>query len=113
MIRRAISVVVIASALAGCSTALGLSAEQVLSDTAMTTAIKTRLAKEEGFETLSDIGVSTTDDMVTLSGTVDSEADKQRIAEIARRIAGDNKLQDQLRVVGSPAAAPRPAAQKE
>jgi osmotically-inducible protein OsmY len=113
MTRRIISVAAIAVALAGCSTALGMSAEQVLSDAAMTTAIKTRIAKDESLGTLTDISVSTTDDMVALSGTVADEAERQRIAEIARQIAGDNKLVDALRVAGSPSAAPRgPASQK-
>jgi len=30
--------------------------------------------------------------MVTLTGTVADETERQRIAEIARQIAGDNKL---------------------
>jgi osmotically-inducible protein OsmY len=117
MTRRVISIAAIAAivvALAGCSTALGLDPEQVLSDAAMTTAIKTRLAKDERLSTLTDISVSTTDDMVTVTGTVADETERQRIAEIARQIAGDNKFVDALRVVGSPSAAPRgPAGQKQ
>jgi hypothetical protein len=38
---------------------------------------------------------------------VADETERQRIAEIARKIAGDNKFVDALRVVGSPSAAPR------
>jgi osmotically-inducible protein OsmY len=88
-------------ALAGCS-----ATEQLLSDAAMTTAIKTRLANEEGLGSLTDISVTTTDDLVTVSGTVADEAERQRIAEIARKMAGDNKFVNALRVPGSPAAAP-------
>lgn len=116
MTRRIISIAVIAAiagALAGCST-FGIDPEQVLSDAAMTTAIKSRLAKDERLSTLTDISVSTTDDMVTVSGTVADETERQRIAEIARQIAGDNKFVDALRVVGSPSAAPRtPTGQKQ
>jgi osmotically-inducible protein OsmY len=115
MTRRFIIVPVLALllALAGCTAGMRLSAEQVLSDAAMTTAIKSKLAREERFGTITDIGVSTTDDMVTLTGTVTDETERQRIAEIARQIAGDNKLVDALTVAGSPAAAPRgPATQK-
>ena len=107
MTRRFMSVAAIALALSGCSTALGMSAEQILSDAAMTTAIKTRLAKDERLSTLTDISVDTTDDLVTISGTVADEAERQRIAEIARQIAGDNKFVNALRVAGSPSAAPR------
>ena len=79
-------------ALAGYTAGMRLSAEQVLSDAAMTTAIKSKLAREEHLGTITDIGVSTTDDMVTLTGTVADETERQRFAEIARQIAGDNKL---------------------
>jgi len=102
MIRRSTLVVAIVLALSGCT-----ATEQLLSDAAMTTAIKTKLANAEGIGTLSDISVDTTDDLVTVSGTVADETERQRIAEIARKIAGDNKFVDALRVVGSPSAAPR------
>ena len=102
MIRLFTIVAVIALVLSGCS-----ATEQLLSDAAMTTAIKTRLANEEGIGSLTDVSVTTTDDLVTVSGTVADETERQRIAEIARRIAGDNKFVDALRVAGSPAAAPR------
>ena len=115
MTRRLIIVpaLAVALALAGCTAGMRLSTEQVLSDAAMTTAIKSKLAREERLGTLTDIGVSTTDDMVTLTGTVAGETERQRIAGIARQIAGDNRLVDALTVAGSPAAAPRgPATQK-
>jgi hypothetical protein len=52
--------------------------------------------------------------MVTVSATVADETERQRIAEIARQIAGDNKFVDPLRVVGSPSAAVcGPASQKQ
>ena len=108
MIRRFTIVAAIAMALSGCSMT-----EQLLSDAAMTTAIKTRLANEEGLGYLADIIVTTTDDLVTVSGTVADETERQRVAEIARKIAGDNKLVDALRVVGSPSAAPRDAARQK
>ena len=105
MIRLFTLVAVIALVLSGCS-----ATEQLLSDAAMTTAIKTQLANAEGLGSLTDISVTTTDDLVTVSGTVADETERQRIAEIARKIAGDNKFVDALRVAGSPAAAPRDAA---
>jgi osmotically-inducible protein OsmY len=105
MIRRFTLVAAMALVLSGCS-----ATEQLLSDAAMTTAIKTKLANAEGIGTLKDISVDTTDDLVTVSGTVADETERQRIADIARRIAGDNKFVDALRVVGSPSAAPRDAA---
>jgi hyperosmotically inducible protein len=101
MIRRSTLIVAIVLALSGCT-----ATEQLLSDAAMTTAIKSKLANAEGIGTLTDISVDTTDDLVTVSGTVADETERQRIAEIARKVAGDNKFVDALRVVGSPSAAP-------
>ena len=108
MIRRFTLVTAMTLVLSGCS-----ATEQLLSDAAMTTAIKTKLANEEGIGSLTDISVDTSDDLVTVSGTVADETERQRIAEIARKIAGDNKLVDALRVVGSPSAAPRDAARQK
>lgn len=102
MIGRSTLVVAIVLALSGCT-----ATEELLSDAAMTTAIKTKLANAEGIGSLTDISVDTTDDLVTVSGTVADETERQRIAEIARKIAGDNNFVDALRVVGSPSAAPR------
>jgi osmotically-inducible protein OsmY len=108
MIRRFTIVAAIALALAGCA-----ATEQLVSDTAMTTAIKAQLAKDEGLSSLKDINVTTTDDLVTISGTVADETERQRIAEIARKIAGDNKFVDALQVAGAPSAAPRDAARQK
>ena len=84
----------------GCS-----ATEQFLNDAAMTTATKTRIANEEGIATLTDL--------VTISGTVADQTKRQRIAAIARKLAGDNKFVDALRVAGSPAAAPRDATRQK
>lgn len=104
MIRRFTLVAVTVLSLSGCAMT-----EQLMSDAGMTSAIKAQLAKDEGLRSLKDISVTTTDDVVTISGTVADETERQRIAEIARKIAGDNKFVDALRVVGSPSAAPRDA----
>jgi len=71
---------------------------QFFNDTSTTTEIKTRLAMDGRPGSLASIGVSTSDDMVQLSGTVASEADRQRVESIARDVAGDNRVISHLRV---------------
>jgi hyperosmotically inducible protein len=93
-------------ALSGC-TSVHDPIVQFLNDSSVTTEIKTRLAMEGRPSTLTAIGVTTTDDMVRLTGTVADEAERQRAEAIARRIAGDNRVISELQVAGSPSAAPR------
>jgi hyperosmotically inducible protein len=79
---------------------------QFLNDSSTTTEIKTRLAREK-LGSLTSVGVTTTDDMVRLTGTVADDAERQRVEAIARGIAGDNRVISELRVADSPSAAPR------
>jgi osmotically-inducible protein OsmY len=97
-------------ALTGC-TSLREPIVQFLHDSSTTTAIKTRLAMDGRPSTLARIGVETTDDMVRLTGTVADEAERRHVETIARNVAGDNRVINELTVDGNPAAAPR--AQKE
>jgi osmotically-inducible protein OsmY len=108
---RSIAVLSVASlALTGCST-MAEPFVQVVNDTSMTTAIKTRLATEARLSTLTAIGVHTTDDVVRLTGTVADEDERRRVETIARRLAGDNRVVSELQVASAPSAAPR--AQKQ
>jgi osmotically-inducible protein OsmY len=79
---------------------------QFLNDSSTTTEIKTRLAREH-FGSLTSVGVTTTDDMVRLTGTVADDAERQRVEAIARGVAGDNRVVSELQVAASPSAAPR------
>lgn len=99
-----------ALALAGCAT-MTEPLTQLVNDVSLTTAIKTRLATDTSFGTLTGVGVQTSDDMVRLTGTVTNAAERERIETIARRIAGDNRVVSDLQVAGDPSASPR--AQKE
>ena len=92
-------------ALAGCAS-LSNPFVQFIHDSSTTTEIKTRLAMG-GPGSLMHIGVQTTDDMVRLTGTVPDEAERRRVETIAREVAGDNRVINDLRVAGSPAASPR------
>jgi osmotically-inducible protein OsmY len=93
-----------ALALAGCGTMTVNPLVQFLDDSGTTTAIKTRLATEGGIGSLTGIGVRTRDDIVTLTGTVADDTERQRAEAIARRIAGDNRVISELKVANSASA---------
>jgi osmotically-inducible protein OsmY len=95
-----------ALALAGCAS-LSEPFVQLVNDSSMTTAIKTRLATDAHLSTLTAVGVHTSQDMVRLTGTVADEAERQRVETIARRLAGDNRVVSELQVAGAPSAAAR------
>jgi osmotically-inducible protein OsmY len=96
-------------ALSGCAS-LSNPVVQFVHDSSTTTEIKTRLAMG-GPGSLMNVGVQTTDDMVRLTGTVPDEGERRRVEAIAREVAGDNRVINDLRVAGGPAASPR--SQKE
>jgi osmotically-inducible protein OsmY len=99
-----------ALALSGCAT-MADPFVQLVTDTSMTTAIKARLATEARVGTLTGIGVHTSDDMVRLTGTVADDAERRQVETIARRLAGDNRVINELQVAGGTSGSPR--AQKE
>ena len=91
---------------AGCGTMSVNPLVQFLDDTGTTTQIKSKLATEAGIGSMTGIGVHTHDDMVTLTGTVASDAERLRIENVARRVAGDNRVISELRVQNAVAASP-------
>ena len=93
-----------ALALAGCGTMTVNPLVQFFDDSGTTTAIKTRLATEGGIGSLTGIGVRTRDDVVTLTGTVADDTERQRVEAIARRVAGDNRVLSELKVANSASA---------
>ena len=105
-----IGVLAAAVILTGCGTMTVNPLVQYLDDTATTTAVKTRLATEGGFGSLTGIGVKTRDDVVVLTGTVRDESERQRAEAIARRIAGDNRVLSELHVAAPASASVSPEA---
>ena len=57
------------------------------SDTTITTAVKSRLAKEKA-ATLTKVDVDTRQGVVELNGSVDSSATKQRAGDLAQQVDG-------------------------
>ncbi len=70
---------------------------QVIADSAITTKIKAQLAADEGLSG-SDIDVDTNNGVVTLSGTVNSEALRARAGQIASNTGGVKGVTNTIKV---------------
>src|SRR5947209_3487457 len=70
---------------------------EFLSDAAITTAVKTKLLGVKDV-IANDINVDTNEGVVTLKGSVPTEAQKTRAAEIARGTAGVKRVVNELTV---------------
>lgn len=92
-------------ALAGCashkdSAASGESrtAGQFTSDAALTTKVKTALARDAGLGTAAEVNVNSYRGVVQLNGFVDNADQIQRAAEIARNVDGVSRVDNNLKV---------------
>jgi hyperosmotically inducible periplasmic protein len=65
---------------------------------ALTTKVKTALAKEEGLKTLGNIDVDSADGVVTLKGKVASADMKKKAGDVAKKVDGVKSVKNQLRV---------------
>lgn len=99
------SLLTAAALLGGCSTFSDFSAGQLANDVTMTTTLKSRLATTEGLNTLTRVHIRTTNDMVYLTGRVPDAATRTRIDALARDVAGDNRVTNELTVEASQASA--------
>jgi hyperosmotically inducible protein len=72
-------------------------------DAGVTTAVKSKLASSDTVKA-SDINVDTHDHIVTLTGTVESEAAKREAVTIARNTDGVTDVIDQLAIGNAPAS---------
>jgi len=90
--------------LTGCSAMTGRPLNQTVSDVALTSQVKSRIAAAEGVGTLTRISVNSYDDWVTINGVVPDEATRRRVERIAGGVAGDNRVINQLAVEAPPAA---------
>lgn len=70
-------------------------AERALEDAALTAKIKSKLALDDQIEALR-IDVDTSGDVVTLSGTVRSDAERERAVRLARETEGVRRVIDRL-----------------
>jgi hyperosmotically inducible protein len=72
-------------------------AQEVLSDGSLTAKIKSKMALDDTVRART-IDVSTTDHIVTLSGTVRSQAEHDRVVQLARETNGITRVVDNLSV---------------
>jgi hyperosmotically inducible protein len=72
-------------------------ARETLEDGALTAKIKSKMALDDTIKA-SGINVDTTDQVVTLTGGVDNEAQRQRAVQLARETNGVRNVVDRLTV---------------
>jgi osmotically-inducible protein OsmY len=87
--------------LGGCDPGTGRTVGQNVDDSSITAAVKAKLAAEQGATTLTGVNVDTSGGVVSLSGTVDSEAMKQRAATLAQQVDGVTQVVNNLQVQAS------------
>ncbi len=85
--------------LAGCAaTPTSRSTGQVADDAAITTRVKTALAKDEGLRNAMDVNVTTYQGNVQLSGFVNSPEVADRAVSIARTVPGVQRVTNSLQI---------------
>ena len=72
-------------------------ARRVLTDGQVTAKIKAKMALDDTVKAL-DVNVDTSGSTVTVSGVVDSAAQRERVLQLARETAGVTTVVDRLRV---------------
>jgi len=85
--------------------ASGVAGEAAVQDGAITTKIRNQLLASTDLRRL-NIAVDTSGGVVTLTGTVSSDAQRRMAVDMARHTGGVTRVDDQLRVVGSTPADP-------
>jgi hyperosmotically inducible periplasmic protein len=72
-------------------------AEHALEDSALTAKIKSKMALDDSVKAL-DINVDTTGGVVTLRGSVHSQAERTRAVQLARETKGVTSVNDRLEI---------------
>ena len=67
-------------------------------DSWLTTKVKSALAADVGLKTLTGINVDTTGSVVTLKGSVDTDANKRRAEQVARGVEGVSSVKNELTI---------------
>jgi osmotically-inducible protein OsmY len=88
-----------AQAVAGAATSVAKKTADVSTDASVTTAVKTRLMKDDVARATS-IDVSTDDGIVTIRGTVPTQADKDRIGKLVEDTSGVKSVKNELKIGG-------------
>jgi hypothetical protein len=99
----ALALILATPLVAGCGKTVG----ETIDDTTITTRVKTAMLNDPAVGGLR-IDVDTFKGVVTLSGRVKSQAEKQQAVNLARRVSGVPEVKDALQVI--PAGESQPAA---
>lgn len=95
----ALSIMLFAGLLVGCQSMTGQTAGEHMSDSAVTTAVKGKLANHQ-LSSLSRVGVETVNGEVHLTGVVRSDEEKAEAARVARQVNGVKRVDNKLQVQG-------------
>ncbi|HUK17647.1 MAG TPA: BON domain-containing protein [Bryobacteraceae bacterium] len=82
--------------LGGCRT--NESPEGQVDDLKISTQVKAKLAQDVGLATVPNISVNSTNGVVTLSGQVDSDAQRSKAEDLAKSVNNVKKVVDNLQV---------------
>lgn len=88
-----------AQAVAGAATSIAKKTADVTTDASVTTAVKTRLMKDDVARSTA-IDVDTDDGVVTIRGTVPTQADKDRIGKLVEDTSGVKRVVNDLKIGG-------------
>ena len=91
------AVILISFYLSGCTAITGESLGQNIDDTTITSSVKSKLAVDKA-SSLTRVGVETTRGSVQLTGVVDSQATKNRAAELAKSVDGVKNVVNNLQI---------------
>jgi hyperosmotically inducible periplasmic protein len=89
----------LAAGLFGCRT--NSSPEQQVHDLEITADVKSKLASDVGLSTVPNISVNSTNGVVTLSGQVDSDAQKAKAESLAKGVPHVARVVDNLQVAAA------------
>jgi len=82
----------------GCQAMTGQTAGENFDDAAITTSVKTQLATDR-FNTLTRVGVETTNSIVYLTGQVETAEQKSQAGAVALRVGGVRRVVNNLQVI--------------
>jgi osmotically-inducible protein OsmY len=88
--------------LVGCAASFDQRDVPAVSDSSLTSSVKTALVNEAGFGTTMNVNVAANDGTVLLTGFVDSEQASLRAEQIARSVAGVRAVKNDLNITPQP-----------
>jgi len=97
LITSMLSLIAVVLVLSGCQAITGDTLGQNIDDTTVTTSVKAKLAADKG-SSVTRVQVDTNRGVVTLTGTVESSADRARAEQIVRGVSGVRGVANNLQV---------------